>query len=145
MKKRRRPPAPACARCGTTLAAIGGKRVVGTKQVGVLLCGPETTLGELSHPASTEHLDAKDAPFLVTYGEGWSAEARARARDAAAEGMRPWICQKCAGRTCAACGAPLEVPVAATLLTDDGAVTHLTVVPARIRCINPDCRLTVAK
>jgi hypothetical protein len=139
MKKRKRLPAPACARCGESLDAIGGKRVVGTPEIGVLLCGPEITLGELHHPTSTERLDGKEGLIVVTYGAGWTPEARARAKEVAAEGLRPWICQKCAGRTCAACGAPLEVPIASTLLNDEGAVTHLMVVPSRVACINPAC------
>jgi hypothetical protein len=139
MKKRKRPPAPSCARCGETLGAIGGKRVVGTPERGVLLCGPEITLGELHHPTQTELLEGKEKLVVVTYGAGWTDDARARAKEAAVEGQRPWICQKCAGRTCAVCGAPLEVPIASTLLNDDGAVTHLMIVPTRISCINADC------
>jgi hypothetical protein len=97
------------------------------------------TLGELHHPAHTERLGGKDPIFVVTYGAEWSDEGRARAREAALSGMRPWICQRCAGRTCQACGAPLEYPIASTLLNDDGAVTHLMIVPPRASCINPEC------
>lgn len=141
MSKRKRPPAPSCARCGEPVEAIGGKRVVGTADRGVIVCGPEMTLGELHHPAKTFRLPGKDAQFVVTYGTEWTEEGRQRAIDAAREGLRPWLCQKCAGRTCQACGAPLEFPIASTLLNDDGAVTHLMIVPTRASCINPECKV----
>ena len=147
MSKRKRPPAPSCASCGERLEAIGGKRVVGTKQRGVLVCGPETTLGELHHPAHSVRLKGKEkeAIFVVTYGADWTDEARRRALEETAEGFRPWICQKCAGRTCSKCGSPLEYPIASSLLNDDGAVTHLMIVPPRVSCINPACATLVAK
>jgi hypothetical protein len=108
------------------------------------------TLGELHHPARTEKLaelkeKEKDAIFLVTYGADWSDQARGRAREQVADGFRPWMCQKCAGRTCALCGAPLEVPIASTLLNDDGIVTHLQIVPQRATCINPSCASAAGK
>jgi hypothetical protein len=87
----------------------------------------------------------KEAIFVVTYGDGWTDEARARARAEAADGFRPWICQKCAGRTCGACGAPLEYPIASTLLNDDGGVTNLMIVPQRVSCINPACTNAISR
>ena len=113
----------------------------------MLVCGPEMTLGDLHHPAQTVRLKGtkKQEIFLVTYGADWTDEGRRSALEAALEGFRPWICQKCAGRTCVSCGAPLEYPIASTLLNDDGAVTHLMIVPARASCINPSCASSIAK
>ena len=143
MSKKKRPPAPSCAQCAEPLSSIGGKRVVGTQDRGVLVCGPETTLGELRPPARVMKLGGKE--LLVTYGAGWNDESDVRALEAALDGMRPWICQKCAGSTCKKCGAPLVYPLASTLLNDDGAVLHLMIVPSRNSCINPHCAKAVAR
>jgi len=59
MSKKKRPPAPSCAQCAEPLSSIGGKRVVGTQDRGVLVCGPETTLGELRPPARVMKLGGK--------------------------------------------------------------------------------------
>ncbi|MEI7894259.1 MAG: hypothetical protein WCI05_14285 [Myxococcales bacterium] len=115
--------------------------MVGTPERGVLLCGPETKLGEFHHPAQTEQIAAGKGPeYVVTYGPEWTAEGRRRAVEAARMGLRPWICQKCARRICPICGAPLTVPIASTLLNDDGLVKHLMAVPPRNTCVNPSCR-----
>ena len=143
MSKRKRPPAPNCAQCAEPLAAVGGKRLVGTPDRGVLVSAPETTLGDLHCPARVMKLGGKE--YVVTYGAGWTEEAASRALEAALDGMRPWICQKCAGRTCKKCGAPLEYPIASTLLNDDGAVMHLMIVPSRNLCINPDCAKAITR
>lgn len=127
--------------CGEALEKIGGKRIVSAQERGVVLGTTQTTLGELSAPARVQRLGKdKDAVFVVTYGSGWSTESEARALEAAAAGDRPWICQRCALLTCARCGSPLESPIASTWLHDDGATSHLMVVPSRVSCINPECR-----
>jgi len=143
MSKRKRPPAPSCAQCAEPLEAVGGKRLVGTPEQGVLVSTPETALGDLQCPARVMKLLGKE--YLVTYGAGWTVEAETRALEAALDGMRPWICQRCAGRTCKKCGAPLEYPIASTLLNDDGAVMHLMIVPSRNSCINPSCSNAIAR
>ena len=143
MSKRKRRPASACAQCGETLESIGGRRVIGTADRGVLVCGPEMTLGELHPPASIFKMVG--AEYVVTYGAGWTEEAELRAFEAGLDGLRPWICQKCAGRTCTKCGAPLENPITSSLLSDDGTVSHLMIVPARNSCINPQCSDAVAR
>ena len=144
MRKTKRTPAPSCAMCGEALEKIGGKRIVSAQERGVLLCTTQTTLGEISAPARMQRASGakdkdKDATFVVTCGTGWSEESERRALDATIAGERPWICQRCALLTCARCGSPLESPIASTWLHDDGATSHLMVVPSRVSCINPEC------
>ena len=143
MSKRKRPPAPSCAQCNETIETVGGKRLVGTPERGVLVAAAESTLGEIFAPARVRKLGGKE--YLVAYGPGWTDETEVRALQAALDGLRPWICQKCAERTCKRCGAPLEYPIASTFLNDDGAVMHLMIVPSRNSCVNPRCGKNVAR
>jgi hypothetical protein len=116
--------------------------VVGTSDVGVLVCAATTTLGELLPPAQIVKLTTKDPTYLVLSGSGWSEELARRALETAEQGYYPWLCQRCAGCVCGVCGAPLEHPVAWTL-NDDGAVNHLRIVRKDAKCINPACGTVV--
>lgn len=54
-------------------------------------------------------------------------------------GRRPWWCQRCAGLTCKACGAPIKHPMGADILDDDGTISHFAIFPIPPGCTNPEC------
>lgn len=142
MSKRKRRPAPACAVCESRLEQVGGRRVVASRHRGVQLYAAETTLAEIETPSRVARLSTRE--FVVTFGP-WSPEEHMRAVEAALEGYQPWICQRCAGSTCHRCGSPLTVPIASTLVQDDGTLSHLMIVPKRETCINPECSGAVTR
>ena len=58
------------------------------------------------------------------------------ARDS--EGYLRWLCQKCAGVVCKACGS-IRIPLGSDILHDDGTILHVAILPISVYCSNPAC------
>jgi hypothetical protein len=83
---------------------------------------------------------------LMGCGKAATREALDRAQQAIAEGLRPWICQKCDGPLCPECGAVLTVAVARDVIDDNGEGSHVPVIAGfAARCSNPECDVTPPK
>lgn len=56
-----------------------------------------------------------------------------------AEGYLRWLCQKCSGVVCRACGS-IRIPLGSDILHDDGTISHAAILPTGNRyCSNPEC------
>jgi len=124
----RRKPANCCSVCGRSLEEVGGFRLVSTATYGVSVCTPKTPIGAIRHPARSIRLegDFRDVIVAMFGDELWTNEAINRVREATQSGLRPWFCQRCAGRDlCPVCGTPMTAVPGADHMADDGSVSHM--------------------
>jgi hypothetical protein len=134
-----RHPANECAICGKTLEQTGGRRLliprVWTKKE-IKAGGGEMQILKDMH-------EGKRPAEIITKGYGLKKEGHkqmeANIQANKTKGLIPWTCQRCAGRTCRACGEPLVCPPISDILDDDGNVSHGPWFGAYAGCINPKC------
>jgi hypothetical protein len=72
--------------------------------------------------------------YLVLWGKVWNHDATTRAVEQAQNGLIPWICQRCVGEVCDACGATWEYVGACDFLENNGKSVHTPVFPVGKPC-----------
>ena len=136
--RRRRPPAPTCVFCDRKLAEIGGRRVTWSTFAGVVVRASREAIGTIPHAALVEPLSPPYRGALLVV---WppDTEAADRAVEQWENRLRPWACQRCAGRTCGRCGSPEKHPFGTDVLGDDGCVRHVPLLPGPAGCVRDGC------
>lgn len=122
-------PAPVCCTCGDSLEAVGGRRIVSTRSRGVVLIPAKGNVG--GHIRRWRVKDQSEFS-LGTFGPEsfWTPDRIERGQNHVANGFQPWMCQRCAGQCCTACGNPLKrLPGA---LDIDG--NSFALLPASVPC-----------
>lgn len=132
-------PADSCVLCQKTLDEIGGRRLTATGANLVHLSDKYRGGGDKRFPYQSVKLTDDGDTYVVVQGTAWTAEAIDRAKETFLKGLHPWFCQVCGHRQCSKCGFPLNYPVAADVLYDDGENPHYMIIPADLGCINPRC------
>jgi hypothetical protein len=130
-------PAERCAVCDGS--HLPGRRVVAGHRGSVLLLSPgdRPLSGHTARPVITP-----DGPMqLVTHGPCWTPDALARAEVATRMGLHPWLCQRCVGLVCQACGGLWNRPIMHDVINDDGEKVYVGFLGAVPRC--RDCNSTV--
>lgn len=140
-----------CLGCGKPLEEIGGRRIIRTMKGGVVLCNVYESfyLGNGFSVPAYFHKFKDDQRLMIVWGEfleriyklGTIKEKMQiieyKVRE---EGKRPWVCQKCIGYAlCSKCGEPLVDAPHASVLKDNGCVTHVPILGVRRPCSNPEC------
>ena len=132
-------PAYTCIMCQKTLEHIKGKRIIAQRHRGIIISDIDQR-GSAEYPRISYRLSEVPKKYLVVWGEELqNNDLIKRARNAYANGKLPWLCQVCSGHTCKACGTPLVYPAGADILEDDGTVDHAAILPASVKCLNPNC------
>jgi len=136
-------PTRCCVLCDRTLEEVGGgKRIVWSGTIGVGLSDRPRGGGNPEFPEKSAPLDDGSGCYVLVKGrrELWTDDNIERARQAYLSGQQPWICQRCAGRVCRECGAPINYPVGADILHNSGCSTHAPVFGFDPGCTNRNCR-----
>lgn len=141
-KKGSRLPDTQCSMCGKAFEEVGGKRIVAQKHRAVFLSKEYRGGEDADFPFRSFDVGEGEEQYLVVQGEKekWPPEAIERARQAFKEGYRPWFCQICAEYKCSECGAPINYPMGADVLYENGCSTHIAIHPFDPGCSNPACR-----
>lgn len=122
-------PAPVCCTCGESLEAVGGRRIVSTRSKGVFLIPAK---GDVGGRIKRWRIKGNSETSLGTVGPEsfWTPDRIERGCSHVVNGFQPWMCQRCAGQCCTACGNPLKRPPGA--LDIDG--NSFALLPASVPC-----------
>jgi len=82
--------------------------------------------------------DEKD-DYLLIRGFKLDYSFIKRGRTAYHNGLHPWFCQVCGYRICHTCKFPINFPMGATILTNDGQCLHCAIFPFEPGCCNSLC------
>lgn len=134
---RHRQPAPACVFCARTLSITGGKRITWSSAAGIVVRGYGETIGRIPSRALLAPLPEPHTGAMIIWAPVMDALDRALAQWTA--GLRPWTCQVCARRLCDRCGAPQNHPRGCDIVTDDGRVLHVPLLPCPAGCTRAGC------
>ena len=130
-----------CAACGGSLAQMGGRRIVASASVAVVVCEANKRLPRHQGERVVDLNRNGERVRLLLRGPIWTAEATERAIRQTLARRTPWICQRCAGRLCSLCGAPEGYIGGTDMIQDDGATIHVPLLPVGDGwCTNTACR-----
>ena len=141
--KKTLPPAERCVICEQTLDEVGGgKRIIAQQLRGLCLADRPQGGGNPDYPRKSVPLGDGTGRYLMVWGEPekWTDESIERARQTYVDNQRPWLCQRCAERTCSECGAPINYPMGSDILHGNGCSTHAAIFPFDPGCTNRQCR-----
>lgn len=138
MTKRRRRPGPVCTFCARTIDKIGGHRITWATSAGVIVRSSADGIGNLPARALLLPLPPPyQGSTLVVWPPNSDALDRALEQWVAKD--RPWVCQVCAQRVCGRCGSPQKHPRGCDIVTDDGRVLHVPLLPCPAGCTRAGC------
>ncbi len=132
-----------CLICSSTIAEIGGNRIISQKLRGVALSNKYLGGGNPDYPFTSVRLyDNNPNSYVTAWGEPdkFSGNALNRARQSFLNNLHPWFCQKCGVRTCSTCDFPLNQPVGSDVISDNGCISHVPILGVNAGCINPECK-----
>jgi hypothetical protein len=109
-----------CAACGCLLAQVGGRRIVASASVAVVVCEANKRLPLHQGEHVVDVNRNGERVRLLLRGPIWNADATERAMRQTLAGRTPWICQRCAGRLCSLYGAPEGYIGGTDMIQDDG-------------------------
>ncbi len=139
----RRKPSERCAVCDKTIEETGGVRLVATGFLGLHICTPNVSLGNLKHPTRTIRLrgDYRDVIVVFSGQHLWEDGIVKRVECTVYKGKRPWFCQRCSHNSlCPNCESPLTTTPGADRLEDNGKTIHSAYFAGFIRqCSNSKC------
>lgn len=130
-------PAPSCAFCERAVADIGGRRITWSTVAGVTVRAPRDQLSHIPSHALLAPLPLPHSGMIVA----WPPDDRAL-NVAVAQWIsrtRPWTCQVCASHVCDRCGSPTRNPWGCDVLSDDGRVLHVPLLPGPAGCTRHGC------
>ena len=137
MSRNRRPPGESCAFCDRALSDSSGRRITWSSAAGIVVRGYNDAIGRIPCRALLERLPEPHSGVLVVWPPDSGALGRALSQWIA--GLRPWTCQKCAGRTCGRCGNPEKHPFGCDVLDSTGRRVHVPLLPGPAGCCRNGC------
>lgn len=134
-------PANECFICNRTIEQAKGEMLTGAKVRGVRVFDRKISGGNDFSFYRQLPLDEAPERYVTIWGERetWTDEHLKRAYNVFKQGLHPWFCQQCGGRTCHLCGAPKNYPMPCTIIHDKGNQTELGIKPFDPGCSNTDC------
>ena len=141
-ERRRIPPADQCLLCEKRLHEMGGVRLVATNEkYHVGLSGNRSGGGNPESPYRSKWLFQGRDTWVVIRGPNdvITDEIHEQARQTFLSLRHPWFCQLCAQRQCSQCGEPMNRPPAADVIRPTGCISHISILPVDLGCINKDC------
>jgi hypothetical protein len=120
-----------CIFCQKPISEIGGRKLVNTSSIKILISDTPTTDSEY------QCIQLEDEPrkYLLLKGSKWTDESIHRVVSLITDDFKPWFCQVCSHKTCNKCGNPSQHVQGADLLNG----SHCGIFPIQIGCVSRSC------
>jgi len=135
-------PSDACIICNRQLEEVGGERIVAQQPRGITISDEYQEEGNSKYPRRSFKLSENLHKYLVVWGEKelLKTDVIEKAKAEYKRGKRSWFCQVCGKRTCKECDSPITTPMGSDILSDDGEISHIAILPFDPGCTNPKCQ-----